>query len=93
MDPVVYNSVAPSMVPFDPEWRRGQPYEPNGSDPSSHEGVKSTFAQKKHHKKDIFQHPYIADRNMDPKVYEAVAGSMVPFDPEWRAPSPYAHNG
>ena len=87
MDPYVHGFVAGAITPYDKEVRSVEPFLPNGSDPSSHEGVKTSFAQskhKKHHKHQL--RGDIATRKMDPEV-SGFANDILPpapFDNEIR---------
>jgi len=107
MDPYVHGFVAGAITPYDKEVRSVEPFLPNGSDASAHEGVKPSFAQNKHHK----HHKHhkrgdIATRKMDSEV-SSFANDVLPpagFDNEIRpdefgsgwAPNgsnPSAHDG
>jgi len=96
MDPYVHGLVAGAITPYDKEVRSVNPFLPNGSDPSSHEGVKSiesAFAQNKHHKHHKHHKEDINARGMIKGVHGFASGATYKFEGFEKPETPYDLNG
>merc|ERR1712238_116541 len=82
MDEEVHGFVTDSLPPLNTSVRSTAPFVPNGSDPSSHDGV--AFIAKR---------PDVAERGMDEEVHGFVVDSLPPLNTRVRSTLPFVPNG
>ena len=97
MDEEVHGFVKEAIPPLNTRVRSDEPFVPNGSDPSAHEGA--AFSEKKHHKKHHKKHGKhhkkkdVAERGMDEEVHEFVKEAIPPLNTRVRSDDPFVPNG
>ena len=90
MDEEVHGFVKEAIPPLNTRVRSDEPFVPNGSDPSAHEGA--AFNQKKHHRKH-HKKPDVAERGMDEEVHGFVTDALPPLNTRVRSTMPFVPNG
>jgi uncharacterized protein involved in copper resistance len=94
MDEEVHGFVKEAIPPLNTRVKSEDPFVPNGSDASAHEGA--AFSESKHHKKHNKNHKKgwgISDEGMDSKVHGFVTGALKDYDTEYRSPGWHIPNG